>query len=343
MRNLNTSQAFGRSAAQNQAIAQARAMAPAAGQWAGDSRVAARHERAFGGVGRMSYSAQPRSIDGNYYASINRENARRQDDLARYLDSRQMSQSRTPYSVSGSMDAPASAGGAVGGAALSGLGGTQRAGMQRMATNRTGGAAHQFQQDGFGNFYDSAGNQVDFDTVQRFSAQEVPLWKTEGYAGDSYIRGIQGVDALQAYDAETRRMALTGLVGGFQSFANRFPTNFSFGGGSGHWGGGWSGGPSVGGWPVGGRPHQMPRGFAPPPPVPGAQSTFNDIYRGMAQGDYVNRGREDEQLYGQYQGRAADAYQQNVLGGLRLSARQQSNAAQRQNALAGMMGDWGIW
>lgn len=213
--------------------------------------------------------------------------------------------------------------------------GTQFAQTHTSDRNNLGGMAQKFFQDSQGNFYDSEYRPVSAEYASQNKAAETPLWKTEGYSGDSYIRGMRGVDALQAYDAETKRMTLSGLVGGFQAFANRVPTNFGGGPSNLDWHGGAYGGFA--------SPYSQPAAMAPPPPFRGAQTQFGDIFRGMSQGNNVAMARDNNQLYGQYHNRAADAQQQNALGGLNLQARQYQNALGRQSAVTGLMNDWSLW
>lgn len=285
------------------------------------------------------------------------------DQKARDHEMYSKSKKRTAYSATGGMANTAGVGGGRQGDGIGqgnfianlGLGGAQSAGMQQSTTNRLGGAAQEFTRDGFGNFYNAAGQPVDFQTVQDYSAQETPLWQTAGYQGDSYIRGMVGMDAGKAYEMETKRGALQGLIGAMGG---------SYGGGGfgyGQRGGFQAQGPggmvAQGSW---GNPMQYSgavnpyQQIAPPAAMQqsampqmqgqyGGQGTFNDVMMGMGQQSMVDAGRANRQMQGQYYGNASDMQNQGVLGGLGLMNQQQRNMGQRQNDMFQMSNQWGLW
>jgi hypothetical protein len=280
--------------------------------------------------------------------SMNSQNVARERDRDNFTKSIQ----RNAYSPASGMS-PAGGGmgaGGLGGSMLAGvLGNGQSAGMQRSKTNRLGGAAAEFTQDGFGNFYNAAGQPVDFQTVQDYSAEETPLWKTEGYQGDSYLRGMTGVDANTAYNSETKRMALQGLFGS---------AGGGYGGG-GYGGGGFSAqgpagmiaqgsmGPNVNvGGPASYQQFSQPQGPTATPQMQsryGGQGTFNDALMGMNQQTGVDAARANRQMQNQYSGNAANVQNQGVLGGLGLMNQQMQNAGARTQGAFNAANQWNMW
>lgn len=188
------------------------------------------------------------------------------------------------------------------------------------------------------------------------NGSETPLWQTDGYRGDSYIRGMVGMDAGKAYELETKRGALQGLIG---AMGGSYGMSGGMGGGMG--GGFMAQGPggmiAQGSW---GNPMQYSgsinpnRQIAPQAAMQqsampqmqgryGGQGTFNDVMMGMNQQSMVDAGRTNRQMQGQYYGNAAAAQNQGVLGGLGLMNQQQQNLGARQNDMFGMANQWGLW
>jgi len=166
-------------------------------------------------------------------------------------------------------------------------------------------------------------------------------------SGDSYMRGMTGVDPLNAYDAETRRGALQGLFGS--------ATGGGFGGG-----GGFNitgpGGPvaslnyttSINPQQQIGNPQAGAAQIQAPPAhfagTPGAGS-FNNNFAGMAQNAATQFQRTASNNQNAYFNQAQGAQNQNALGGLSQGIRNRAGASNRRNTkmsiAGGIMGSAG--
>ena len=172
--------------------------------------------------------------------------------------------------------------------------------------------------------------------------QRTSLQNTERYQGDNFLRGLDGVDQLGAYDAETRRTALAGLMGGFNNMV---------GGGTG--GQGFNitgpGGPVASlNYNTSINPQQQvfnpqqgaaqmqatPQHYAG---TPGANA-FAHNQMGLGQANATQFQRTGAQNQNQYFNQAQTAQNQGALAGLGQGIRQRNNARGRQNQAFDMAG-----
>lgn len=209
-----------------------------------------------------------------------------------------------------------------------------------------------------GQAVDLSGKPVGSDVTYNPKSKYVSAWRTDDYAGDSYLRGMQDVDQPQAYELETKRGALQGLIG---AMGGTYGIAGSGGGYGGTGGGFMAQGPggmvAQGSWgnpmQYGGavNPYQQiaPQAAMQQSAMPqmqgryGGQGTFNDVMMGMGQQSMVDAGRANRQMQGQYYGDATGIQNQGVLGGLGLMNQQQQNMGARQNDMFGMANQWGLW
>jgi hypothetical protein len=160
-------------------------------------------------------------------------------------------------------------------------------------------------------------------------------------SGDSYMRGMDGVDPLNAYDAETRRGALQGLFGS------------ASGSGGADGGGGFNitgpGGPvaslnyntSINPQQQIGNPQAGAAQIQAPPAhfagTPGAGS-FNNNFAGMAQNAATQFQRGASNNQNAYFNQAQGAQNQNALSGLSQGIRNKAGASNRRNTKMSIAG-----
>lgn len=169
------------------------------------------------------------------------------------------------------------------------------------------------------------------------------LQNTERYQGDNFLRGLDGVDQLGAYDAETRRFALQGLMGAFGNMTGGggAPMGFNVSG---------PGGPVASlNYNTSINPQQQvfdpqsgaaqmqaaPAHYAG---TPGANA-FAHNHAGLGQANATQHRRGAAQQQNQFFNQAQGAQNRNVLGGLSQGINQRNNARGRQNQAFGMAGN----